>query len=95
MSGLDGGAVRCTLAPLMAGRPRCRTLALALAAAACPLACGDDDVDAAEVAQRDVPSYEGGVIRFSPAWAETSGLKSGVVATEEIQPVVDVTGTLS
>jgi cobalt-zinc-cadmium efflux system membrane fusion protein len=80
----------------MAGRPRCRTLtiALALAAAACPLACGDDDADAAEVAQRDVPSYEGGVIRFSPAWAETSGLKSGVVATEEIQPVVDVTGTL-
>ena len=70
-------------------------LALLLVSAPFLTACGgDSNAAAADAAPRDVPVFDGGVIRFSPAWAQVSGIKSDVVATQDIQPVVGVTGTL-
>ncbi|MEZ4451609.1 MAG: efflux RND transporter periplasmic adaptor subunit [Nannocystaceae bacterium] len=56
--------------------------------------CGEDEADAGAEEPRDVPTYDEGVIRFSPAFAEQMGLKIEAAAVKEIQPLVYVTGTL-
>ena len=58
------------------------------------LACGDGEGAGEGGDARDVPVFDGGVIRFSPAFAENARLKAEEVAQQDIQPVVDVTGTL-
>jgi cobalt-zinc-cadmium efflux system membrane fusion protein len=44
---------------------------------------------------RDVPYLEGGVIRFSPGFAQTAKLSFARVETSGLSPVVSVTGTVS
>ena len=65
-------------------------LALALVLGGCGEEEGAGDVEE----PRDVPTYDEGVIRFSPAFAEQMGLKIETATNREIQPLVFVTGTL-
>lgn len=56
--------------------------------------CGEDEGAGDVEEPRDVPTYDEGVIRFSPAFAEQMGLKIETATNREIQPLVFVTGTL-
>ena len=58
------------------------------------LACGDGEEAGEGADARDVPVFDGGVIRFSPTFAENARIKAEEVVQQDIQPVVDVTGTL-
>jgi len=65
--------------------------ALALTLTAC---AGGDDAPPEAASTRDVPTLDGDVIRYSRAFAERNSLTVEAAEIREIQPLLDVTGTL-
>jgi cobalt-zinc-cadmium efflux system membrane fusion protein len=59
-------------------------------------ACGgaEDTASAAAVSTRDVPVFEGGVVKFSQRFAERVGYRTEEVSPQPIVPVLHVTGLL-